>query len=654
MKNRNIFAAVLLLVGASFAQFIGPPNGYPRDTLTDSSLLVAQKLPYSPVLIRSITGAALKSFVRHDVVDTGTMNCDSIQTANGLKIVRVSATNCILSIDSTASGVAYSPGTVKGTLNTGMINATASSGVVASVTQSNANAGYGMYIDASGGASTNYAFDIRNITEDTTYFIVKTQQGQRGNVGIGTFNPAYPLDVTGKGRFTDTLRVGACIGCTVNDSTFNRITTDTILFTRSGPLIWKAGSIPRDTMVYDSTSNYLNESGNHTVSKKLDVFGVLTAHTSATIDGTLDMESGFSSQSTGNMNGNSLSDVAGINPEGSSLTMGGDILFSGGGGGIHNSPSSGNPAYVFIAAGTDSEAINGASTWWRGTENVQCGGCEEDTIPSGHKYFYDLGQNSLVYDYESTNGNELHVLNGDVTWSDPNFVGIYQEYFGYTPTSGSPEWDIDVPEIAIGTERNNGTSDENVDINQDGDGAGTTTIHGHLIGSSGGDVDLQSASLKFSGIAVSTNALVGINNGGEASAIVPFGTGSGIASADTGTFTDTVTGMTTTVTTKVHWRLSGYQATITVDSASGTSNASTLTIQHLLSRIAPLRTRTFTIPGVYAVPISTTVDYNIAQAAITSDGVMSLYYSLAGVGLTTFPTSGFKGFTTFTFTLDLN
>lgn len=124
---------------------------------------------------------------------------------------------------------------------------------------------------------------------------------------------------------------------------------------------------------------------------------------------------------------------------------------------------------------------------------------------------------------------------------------------------------------------------------------------------------------------------------------------------DSGTVTDTVTGMTATVTTKVHYHgIKGLFYTITIDSASGTSNSNAMTIQHLLSKITPSSTRTFTIPGVYAVPISTTMDYNIAQVAVSNTGVMTLSYSLAGTGLTAFPTSGFKGFTTFTFTVDLN
>ena len=60
--------------------------------------------------------------------------------------------------------------------------------------------GYGLIVESEASAASSYNAIFRNLDGSQTYMVIKTETGQIGNVGIGTFNPAYKLDVNGTAR----------------------------------------------------------------------------------------------------------------------------------------------------------------------------------------------------------------------------------------------------------------------------------------------------------------------------------------------------------------------------------------------------------------------------------------------------------------------
>ena len=90
--------------------------------------------------------------------------------------------------------------------------------IVNSVTSASGTTGYGLAIESEASAATSYAFTCRNLSGSNTYFLISTETGKVGNVGIGTVSPSEILHLnktSGTGcfiRFQDTGGGGVYIG----------------------------------------------------------------------------------------------------------------------------------------------------------------------------------------------------------------------------------------------------------------------------------------------------------------------------------------------------------------------------------------------------------------------------------------------------------
>ena len=80
----------------------------------------------------------------------------------------------------------------------GLFSTTSASGTLAAkirngTTSASGATGYGLAIESEASAATSYALTVRNLAESTTYFLISTETGKVGNVGIGTSSPSALL-----------------------------------------------------------------------------------------------------------------------------------------------------------------------------------------------------------------------------------------------------------------------------------------------------------------------------------------------------------------------------------------------------------------------------------------------------------------------------
>jgi hypothetical protein len=76
---------------------------------------------------------------------------------------------------------------------------TGNSGYVARFRNEDTTNGYGVAIESEGTATTRYAFTVRNLAGNTTYFHVSTITGTIGYVGLNTVTPSQRLTLNGSG-----------------------------------------------------------------------------------------------------------------------------------------------------------------------------------------------------------------------------------------------------------------------------------------------------------------------------------------------------------------------------------------------------------------------------------------------------------------------
>ena len=77
------------------------------------------------------------------------------------------------------------------------------------VTSASGSTGYGLAIESEASAATSYAFTCRNLSGSNTYFLISTETGKVGNVGIGTVSPVNKLSVlVDGGGADDGIRIG--------------------------------------------------------------------------------------------------------------------------------------------------------------------------------------------------------------------------------------------------------------------------------------------------------------------------------------------------------------------------------------------------------------------------------------------------------------
>jgi hypothetical protein len=63
------------------------------------------------------------------------------------------------------------------------------------VTSASGTTGYGLAIESEASAATSYALTVRNLAGSNTYFLISTETGKVGNVGIGTVSPNARLSL---------------------------------------------------------------------------------------------------------------------------------------------------------------------------------------------------------------------------------------------------------------------------------------------------------------------------------------------------------------------------------------------------------------------------------------------------------------------------
>lgn len=145
-----------------------------------------------------------------------------------------------------------------------------------------------------------------------------------------------------------------------------------------------------------------------------------------------------------------------------------------------------------------------------------------------------------------------------------------------------------------------------------------------------------------SGTAVSA---IAIGNATDAPAVSV----NGQAYADTtGSFTGTLTGVTTIVTGTIHYTQSGRLVSLTFPAAMmGTSNATACTVTGLPTALKPARDQCCPIVWFYD---NTAVIYD-AQMRVQTDGVIVLYKAASATGFTGSGTKGFTAAVTVTYGL---
>lgn len=111
-----------------------------------------------------------------------------------------------------------------------------------------------------------------------------------------------------------------------------------------------------------------------------------------------------------------------------------------------------------------------------------------------------------------------------------------------------------------------------------------------------------------------------------------------------GTFTGTVTGMTATVTGTMRYVLQGRQVTLFISGATGTSNATTMTITGLPASLFPNRQQ-----DLWGLAMNSSAT-SIAAYRVKTDGVIELY---TGVSLGAWTNTGTKGTVACTLTYSL-
>lgn len=117
----------------------------------------------------------------------------------------------------------------------------------------------------------------------------------------------------------------------------------------------------------------------------------------------------------------------------------------------------------------------------------------------------------------------------------------------------------------------------------------------------------------------------------------------------TGTFLDTITGMTTVPTATVKWAKVGPRATVQIPAQTGNSNTTACTIKTLPAVIRPTTAQEVMVTGVE----DNSIIYSVGTAQIGTNGIITLTFAAdATTAVTaTFTNTGIKGWTrTLTFT----
>jgi hypothetical protein len=100
-----------------------------------------------------------------------------------------------LSIASTGAATFSSSVTAVGLSSTTSAAGNLNSLIRNSVTSASGTTGYGLAIESEASAATSYALTVRNLAGSTTYFLISTETGKIGYVGIGTTSPVSALTI---------------------------------------------------------------------------------------------------------------------------------------------------------------------------------------------------------------------------------------------------------------------------------------------------------------------------------------------------------------------------------------------------------------------------------------------------------------------------
>ncbi len=99
----------------------------------------------------------------------------------------------------------------------------------------------------------------------------------------------------------------------------------------------------------------------------------------------------------------------------------------------------------------------------------------------------------------------------------------------------------------------------------------------------------------------------------------------------TGTFLDTITGMTTVPTATVKWSHVGPRATVQIPAQTGTSNSTACTIKTLPASIRPTTAQEVIVTGVEDAGIV----YAVGTAQIATSGVITLTFAASDTSAVT-------------------